>query len=283
MRGIRAIIPIMAYIVVLGIFVLVQFKNYGSTMNYQELQNRGRDLGFLLLYIQIFLVLVLSPAYAASAITTEKERETFDIMQATLLSGRDIISGKVFSGFSYAALLVISSLPLLALSFWMGGFDFSHLFWGFMIVATCALIITCTGIFVSTVVSRSYMATGITYGVIFAGFGISMILNLILQNIHMRNATIGLGTFSWDTVPMWLGFTLNPLFMMQALDKGDIDFYTGVGGYYVNPLIDFFDTLAISFNLPYIAVHVIFSIIIAMLLIQFSSYFLFKSSREDNK
>jgi ABC-type transport system involved in multi-copper enzyme maturation permease subunit len=283
MRGLRAILPIMAYLIVLGIFVLIQFNEYGGTLKYQDLEGSGRDLGFLLLYIQIFLVLILSPAYAASAITIEKERETFDVMQTTLLTSWDIVSGKVFSGFSYAVLLVMSSLPLLSLSFWMGGFDLNHLFWGFLIVSTCALVTTCVGIFLSTVVSRSYLATGVTYGVVLAAVGLSWLLNFILQRFYMSQTQLSSLHFGWDTIPMWLGFTLNPLFMMQALDQGDILFYRGQAAYYNNPLIELFNNLFGAFHLPYIAAHVLMSALLSALLILFASYFLFRSSREDNK
>ncbi len=283
MRGLRSILPIMAYVVVLGVFVLIQFNDYGGRMQYQELEDKGRKLGFLLLYIQIFLVLILSPAYAASAITVEKERETFDVMQTTLLTSWDIVAGKVFSGFSYAALLVLSSLPLLSLSFWMGGFDFVHLFWGFLIVTTCALVTTCIGILLSTVLTRSYLATGVTYGVVLAGVGLSYVVQKLLEVYSTTHATANAGSFTWHTIPMWFAFSLNPFFMLQSLNESGIGFYKGQAGYYSNWLIDFFNDALSVVHFPYIAVHVAMSIALAALLLLFASFFLFRSSREDNK
>ena len=40
MRGIRAILPMMAYLIVLGIFVLIQFSNFGDQIDYSALANR---------------------------------------------------------------------------------------------------------------------------------------------------------------------------------------------------------------------------------------------------
>ncbi len=282
MRGLRAILPMMAYLVVLGVYVLIQFSSFGSQMLYQDLEDRGRSLGFMLLYMQIFLVLILSPAYAASAITVEKERETFDVIQTTLLTSWDIVAGKVFSGFSYAGLLVLSSLPLLSLSFWMGGFDHKHLLWGFMIIVTCALVTTCAGVLLSTVLTRSYLATGVTYGVVLAGVGLSYVAWMILTTIYQNTMQQG-GPFTWHTIPMWLGFTLNPFFMLQALDEMGIDFYRGPASYYSNPIIDFFEDGLSFIHLPYIALHVVLSIGLSLVLLWFASYFLFRSSREDVK
>ena len=283
MRGIRAILPMMAYLVVLGIFVLIQFADFGGQMQYRELADRGGELGFYLLYAQMALVLLLSPAYAASAITVEKERETFETMQTTLLTSWDIVAGKVFSGVSYALLLVLSSLPLLSLSFWMGGFDFVHLFWGFLIIAMAAMVVSALGIMLSTIFTRSYLATGATYGVIIGaivvGYGFRLILDLYFST-HARAS----GGFAWHTIPFWLSFTLNPFEMLTSLQSGDVSFYyRGSSMAMANPLIDNINSLLSAMHVPYAALHVVMTFVLSYLLLFLASYFLFRSSREGPK
>jgi len=280
MRGLRAILPMMAYLIVLGVFVLMTFADYGARMQYQLLETSGRSLGFTLLLIQVLLVLILSPAYAASAITVEKERQTFGVMLTTLLTSWDIVAGKVFSGISYATLLVLSSLPLLSLSFWMGGFDFVHLLWGFLIIATCALVVTSLGILLSTVLKRSYLATGVTYGVVLAGVAFSYIFREVAGLwTHARGTAVA--NFSWDTIPFWLSYTLNPFFMLEAIDLGDVSNYsTGGGGFYNNPLIDSLHRELAALHVPYVAVHVVLSVLLATILLMLASHFLFAYSRE---
>ena len=280
MRGIRAILPMMAYLVVLGIFVLIQFAEYGSQIEYRHLAARGGELGFYLLYAQMALVLLLSPAYAASAITIEKERETFETMQATLLTSWDIVSGKVFSGVSYAILLVLSSLPLLSLSFWMGGFDFLHLFWGFLIIATASLVISSTGILLSTIFARSYLATGVTYGIIIAGVAGSYLFEFILRAIYAGTSTAA-GGWSPHTVPFWAAFSLNPFNMLRSLDSGSVDFYyQGTSLAMANPLIDNLEFFLSQAHIPYVAVHIAMSLCLAWVLLFAASHFLYRSSRE---
>lgn len=279
MRGIRAILPMMAYLVILGAYVLIRFAVFGTEINYSELANSGRELGFWLIYAQVFLVLLLAPAYSASAITIEKERQTFEVMQATLLTAWDIVSGKVFSGVSYAVLLVLSSLPLLSLSFWMGGFDFVHLIWGFLIISTAAMVVSSTGILLSTIFTRSYLATGVTYGVVIFAIGGSLLFREILQAIYAANPG-GASVFPWYAVPLWFTFTMNPISMLQVLDMGDITIYRGGSLALQDPLIDNLNQLLEMVNIPYVAVHVVLSILISMFLLFLASYFLYRSSRE---
>jgi len=278
MRGMRAVLPIVAYLVILSIFVLSQFKDFGSYIEYEELSERGRELGFWLLYAQIFLVLLLAPAYAASAITVEKERETFETMQTTLLTAWDIVTGKVFSGVSYAFLLVLSSLPLLSLSFWLGGFDFNNLFWGFLVIATAGLVVSAIGIFLSTVFTRSYLATGVTYGVIIAGMAGSMLFWRFLTTAYYGYGG-GAAQFSWHTIPFFFSFTFNPLFMLMSLDQDSTGFYYTSSLSGANPMISGIDQLLQGINMPYALIHVIFSIGLSAALLYGASYFLFKKSR----
>jgi len=283
MRGIRAILPMMAYLVILGIFVLMQFAEYGSHMDYSVLANKGRELGFYLLYVQVVLVLLLSPAYAASAITVEKERETFETMQTTLLTAWDIVSGKVSSGVSYAVLLVLSSLPLLSLSFWMGGFDFIHLIWGFLIIAVTALVVSSAGIMLSTVFTRSYLATGVTYGVVIGSVGLSYLFHGITVMMTGGNQ-IATGGWAWHTPIYWLAFTLNPFQMLRSLDFGDTSFYyQGQSMALANPLIDGFTQTFQSWHIPYAALHIFIALLLSWLFLFMASYFLFRSSREGHK
>jgi len=282
MRGLRAILPMVGYLVVLGIFILTRFAAFGSQLHYTDLANSGRELGFWLLYAQIFLVLLLSPAYAASAITVEKERETFETIQATLLTSWDIVSGKVFSGVSYAVLLVLSSLPLLSLSIWMGGFDFVHLIWGFLVIAVAALVVSAAGIMLSTVFARSYVATGVTYGVVIVGMAGSFAFNSILEMFY--SSRVGsMPAFPWFSVPQWFTFTMNPFSMLMVLDRGDVSMYRGSTLALNNPLIEWLSKSLASVHVPYVFAHVALSLLVAFFLLFLASYFLFRTSREGNK
>jgi len=282
MRGIRAILPMMAYLIVLGIFILIEFSSFGNELEYENLANRGSDLGFYLLYAQIVLVLLLSPAYAASAITVEKERETFETMQTTLLTSWDIVSGKTASGVSYANLLVLASLPLLSLSIWMGGFDFRDLFWGFLVIASTAMVVSSLGIFLSTLFSRSYLATGVTYGVLLASIGLSYLIRIGLSVIYTSHA--GTAKNIITEILFFISYTLNPLEMLTVLREGGTSYYYMQTGLLMkNDIVDFFDRTLTLVHMPFVVVHVALAILLTWAFLFWASYFLFKSSREGPK
>jgi hypothetical protein len=69
--------------------------------------------------------------------------------------------------------------------------------------------------------------------------------------------------------------------MFKVLDQGKAGYFSGLG-YYVNPMIDFSDKFLTSHNISYIALHAVMSICLAAIMLVFASYFLFRTSREDN-
>ena len=281
MRGLRAILPIISYLAVLGIFILIRLSDFSREMEYSQMANRGHELGFILLYIQLFLVFLLAPAYAASAITTEKERDTFGVMQTTLITSWEIVTGKVFSGFGYASLLVVSSLPLLSLAFWMGGFETVHILWGFLIIISFGFLVTAIGIFLSTLLSRSYVATGATYGTIIAGFVLGLIFKTLTDNYYLA-VHRPITSFSWETIPYWLCYSLNPFTMLQSVDMNQTGFYKTNNFYYNNPVIDGLEYLLNSAGLPYMIMYVVLSLLLSIILLRFAAVLLFRTSREDN-
>ena len=70
---------------------------------------------------QIFILGVVVPVRTASAISGEKERQTFDIMMTTSMTGFSIIMGKVLTAMIQSMFYVVAGLPIVALAFVIGG------------------------------------------------------------------------------------------------------------------------------------------------------------------
>ena len=188
---------------------------------------------------------------------------------------------RVFSGFSYATLLVVSSLPLLSLAFWMGGFEVIHILWGFLIIISFGFLITAIGVFLSTLMTRSYVATGATYGVIIGGFVLGLIFKTLTDNYFLATHK-PMTSFSWETIPYWLSYSLNPFTMLQSVDMNQTGFYKINNFYYNNPLIDGIEYLFNSAGLPYMVIYVVLSLLLSMILLRFAAVLLFRTSREDH-
>jgi ABC-type transport system involved in multi-copper enzyme maturation permease subunit len=78
---------------------------------------------FTLFFIQNLAVVILTPAYLASAITEEKERRTLELLFTTQLSDTEIILGKLLSRIIHLFGFVIAGFPILSLTQFWGGID----------------------------------------------------------------------------------------------------------------------------------------------------------------
>ena len=73
-----------------------------------------------ILLLETLLVLVLAPAFTTGAISSEREKQTLDLLVTTPLSTLGMVIGKLLSALSYVFILIIASVPLMALVFVFG-------------------------------------------------------------------------------------------------------------------------------------------------------------------
>src|SRR5205807_1116037 len=127
------------YAALLVIEVLVLFLAFqGDEMsrNFRIMQTRGRDMArieasapevvgeqFAVLFVrqQIILLLLITPAFVAGAITDEKRSGTLQYLALTDLESRHIIIGKLVGRLSQVVLVMLGGLPLFALLAGFGG------------------------------------------------------------------------------------------------------------------------------------------------------------------
>lgn len=121
MRGRRAFIVLGGYVLtlslILGLIYVVMSENAPSSVRNQA----GEFLTPVLIFVQMGLICLIAPTFSASAISTEREQETFDLLIASLASPSTILFGKVGASLSYLFLTLFGSLPLVALTHSLGG------------------------------------------------------------------------------------------------------------------------------------------------------------------
>ena len=133
---------------------------------------------------ELSIVALIMPIETASAITSEREKQTFDILLTTVMTPRAIIRGKVLAAVMHIMTFIIASIPLMALSFTAGGIGWWALFAYLICVFIFAYFIGSIGIFCSTITKKSiasiiisYVITSTIFGglhfpaIIFAAFG----------------------------------------------------------------------------------------------------------------
>jgi ABC-type transport system involved in multi-copper enzyme maturation permease subunit len=160
MRGKRAFIFLTFYLSLLAVILWLALRTTeGSELTVAQSMDIGRGIFGAVILIETLVVIALAPAYTAGAITSERERQTYDLLAVTPISSLSLVVGKLLSGLSYLALIVFASFPIAAYAFLFGGVDPSDLVRGYLVVVAAGLAIGAIGIWCSATMSRSQTAT----------------------------------------------------------------------------------------------------------------------------
>lgn len=174
MRGRRAAIVITIYLLILGgiLYIVYQGQSGSGTSFGQPVATQvasvGRSIFEWLVFFMMLLVLFLVPGLTAGAIAGERERQTLVPLQVTLLRPRSIIIGKIAASTAFLALLVVATLPLLSVSYLIGGVTIWQVFKAVLVVLGTGLVLACITVACSTYVRRVQSATVVAYGLTLA-------------------------------------------------------------------------------------------------------------------
>lgn len=152
--GLMAYEAILAFLFIIAITLL----SYSTSYDYQNIYS---DLNYLFPWIgitQISMTALTIPIMTASSISGEKERQTFDIMMTTCLSPWAIVAGKVFSSVMEVMLYVIASIPIMSLTFILGGLSWGTLFLFLVVIFVFAIFAGSIGVFCSSISRKSIVS-----------------------------------------------------------------------------------------------------------------------------
>lgn len=153
-----------------GILALVALLNMYSALAQVRLTAEVQYTGFLDLYMFVasleFLMLILiMPALTAGSISGERERQTLDLMLTTCMTPADIVLGKLEAALGTMSLMVVSSLPILAMVFVYGGVAASDLILLVCCFFAAAVFMGSIGLCCSALFRRTTAATVAAYAV----------------------------------------------------------------------------------------------------------------------
>ncbi len=117
------------------------------------------ELWPLLVYGVLSLIVVLAPALAATAITTEREQQTWEILATTRLTGAEVLLGKWLGRQIIPWLLLVILLPYMAVCADHAGFGWPMLPWvlAFLMITTACY--SALGLLCSFQAKRTMTAT----------------------------------------------------------------------------------------------------------------------------
>ncbi|NDB77657.1 MAG: hypothetical protein EB141_18770, partial [Verrucomicrobia bacterium] len=147
----------------LGVLATLVWWMWPQEGVYSATARASRSLLLVCGVAQLLLVILYAPAFAATAITSEREHNTYDLLFATLLRPWEIVAGKLCSSISVLLLFVLLSVPIFAACFFLGAVSIREAAAIYLITAASSVIFGLLGLSVSAVARNSHLALVVTY------------------------------------------------------------------------------------------------------------------------
>ncbi len=138
-----------------------------------------------LMVLQTILILVLAPAFTAGVISSEREHQTLDLLVTTPLSTVGLVVGKLVAALAWVYLLILASVPIMALVFVFGAVGPDDVLRGYLLLVTLAFGMGAVGLFLSAICRRTQTATVLA---------LIVVLVLALGSIPVHTLWSALGT-----------------------------------------------------------------------------------------
>ncbi|GKV67643.1 hypothetical protein NCCP2716_01410 [Sporosarcina sp. NCCP-2716] len=173
-----------------------------------------------LTFIQLGLVLFITPGLTAGTISGERERQTLPMLLTTSQSSFQIISGKLLSSVLFLLLLIVAGLPIYSLVFLFGGISPVLLMKSLLFLFITLLSIGSLGVLFSTLIRKTTVSMIATYGSMLFFTAVIPFLFLIIVQIKQMGAG-GTGIAGKSYIGHFLA-SVNPEIFFASLLSSDI-------------------------------------------------------------
>ncbi|WP_042356267.1 ABC transporter permease [Bacillus rubiinfantis] len=184
-RTFKSFLGLGLYLLAVSVLIVgfIFLESQGSPMG-RFRPDQSKDMFMLMSFVQMGLILFITPGLTAGVISGEREKQTLNILLTTNQSSASIILGKLLSSISFLLLMIIASLPIYSIVFLYGGISPGQVlvnlgYYMFIILAFGSI-----GIFFSTIIRKTIIAMVSTYGVtlfLTAGTAFLFIVSMSIQ------------------------------------------------------------------------------------------------------
>lgn len=187
---------------------------------------QGADIGlaifFTVVFTQIIALLLMAPVFSAGSITIEKGQRTLTGLLTSLLSITQIWWGTFVTALLYLLLLLLlSALPMVALSFAFGGVEPQQLVRATGSTVLVLAAICCVGLWCSATFRRSIHSTAACYGIVLVlSVVTAVVFGILVSHWSSHNLLLRAeGPPAYVQAPLFL----NPLYPLLSM-MDDTDF-----------------------------------------------------------
>ncbi len=285
MRNRQGFITLTVYLLFVSFFVtttyLVLYTQGSSASEPGYLQTVGKVLFSVVVLLELLMISFIGPALTSGSISSERERQTFDLLHISLLSAPSLVFGKLSSAVVYLLLLIFTAIPVQSLAFFLGGVGMAEMIISTLMLAVTAVFFCSLGLFFSSFTKRTITSTVLTYGSNLFSFVIFFVflfmLGMFSAIFSSPSSTATLSSTSQNILiaGLWFLFSTNPFFAAVVSESILIDsqniFITTTGSL-------FGSTALIPLLSPWI-IYVAFYVLFTVLLILLSIYFVGRTER----
>ena len=217
LRGFRAFLAITTFVWVLALAMFLVFEANAGAADAFDLSARtgvGRLVFETVVLMMTVLVLFFIPGLTAGAVAGERERQTLATLQVTMLRTRSILFGKVAAALVFLLLMIVGALPVLAVSYLLGGIRIADIGMGVLAVFIVALLVATMVVAVSSFAKRVQTATLLAYGFTALLCFIGPLVYGILMLLDNRSPD------DENAAPAWIA-TINPFTLVADLGSGN--------------------------------------------------------------
>ncbi len=276
MRGRNAFLLLTFYLGLIGLVIGLLYLSLATQSSFitqtpDFRQGVGKAIFGTVVLMELVLISFIAPSLTAGAITSERERQTFDLLRTTTLPASSFVLGKLGSSLAFLLLLVFTALPIESIAFLLGGVALSEIVISSLLLVITAITYCTLGLFFSSFMKRTLTATVSSYGAIVLSFvllGVAFFLiayaNITANSSIQKN--VALETFT--LIIAWILISTNPLLTAvvseiilvdsQSLFVYSIPLGNSSGHFYV-----------ISPWIPFIVMYVFLTLIMIRLSIHF--------------
>lgn len=216
MRGKQGFTLLTAYLVLTSLVILAMYFYSTNNGNFSRnspdvLQQLGKQIFASVVLFELLMIGFIGPALTSGAISSERERGTFDLLRTTLLSSRALVLGKLGSAVMYLLLLIITALPLQSLAFFLGGVGMAEMIISIVMLAATTFLFCTLGLYYSSLAKRTIIATVLSYSTLILPVVILVFSFYLLAETNGSNIS-SLSTEDQDRIMLgaWAVLSSNP-------------------------------------------------------------------------
>jgi ABC-2 type transport system permease protein len=174
-----------------GLVYLGLASTSNSAGNSSSVQAVGKVVFGIVVGVEMMMVCFVAPALTAGAVSSERERQTYDLLRTTLLPARALVLGKLTSALSFLLLLLVVGFPLQTLASLFGGVAIEEVLVAFLLLAVSALTFSAIGLLVSSILKSTLASTVISYvAAIIIVFGEPTLIGIALSFMSMLSGLV---------------------------------------------------------------------------------------------